>query len=425
MTDTAIDYPTSGEDAPRPAPGDERTNWSSALQFALSALGVVMLWSGALGIYLLALSWRFDQAVPVESATPMFLLATGLFFSGVLLIPSAVLSLLDLFGRGEVARRWEERFHLQYPGWSILALPPALLVGYWISQNQSLAWLLLPPLHVIAVAIPVWWLYYLGRRGLPGGKPQRAWGVFASGLVLGPALILIAELAVLVVFVGIVALYLASDPGLSSELLELAQRLSLGTTSPDEVQRLLTPYLLQPGVAFLALVYGAVLVPLIEELFKPIGVWLLAGRGITPREGFAAGLLSGAGYALFENLAFSSSAQDWAWVVVIRIGTAVMHIFTAGLTGWALASAWRERRYLRLGVAYLTAVTIHGMWNGLTLLAVGAELTPAGAAGTSFVSRLAAITPLALFALALATFLTLLWANNSLRQDPGAELPST
>jgi hypothetical protein len=425
VTDNLYNFPSPEENQPGPVLERQRVNWSSAVQFALSALGLVMLWSSAVGTFILALTWRFDQAMPVESATPMFLLAAGLFFSGVLLIPSGGLALLDLFGRGEIGPRWIARFQLQHPGWLILIAPLALLAGYWVSQNQSLAWLLLPPLHLVAVAIPVWWLYYLGRRGLPTAEAQRTWGVLASGLVLGPVLILIAELAVLLLYLVIGGLYLASNPQLSSDLVNLAQRLSFGAPSPEAVQRLLAPFLLRPVVAYLALVFGAVLVPLIEELIKPIGVWLLVGRQISPRDGFAAGLLSGAGYALFENLAFSSNAQDWAWVVLIRIGTAVMHIFTAGLTGWALALAWRERRYLRLGVAYLTAVTIHGLWNGLTLLSVGAELAPADAAGTSFVFRVAAITPYALFALALTTFITLLWANSSFRKVSEGELHVT
>jgi hypothetical protein len=65
------------------------------------------------------------------------------------------------------------------------------------------------------------------------------------------------------------------------------------------------------------------------------------------------------------------------------------------------------------------------LWNGLTLLSVGAELAPADAAGTSFVFRVAAITPYALFALALTTFITLLWANSSFRKASEGELHVT
>jgi hypothetical protein len=31
--------------------------------------------------------------------------------------------------------------------------------------------------------------------------------------------------------------------------------------------------------------------------------------------------------------------------------------------GWGIASAFRERRILRLAAAYFSAVLVHGMWN--------------------------------------------------------------
>jgi hypothetical protein len=112
-----------------------------------------------------------------------------------------------------------------------------------------------------------------------------------------------------------------------------------------------------------------VLVPLIEETFKPIGVWFLAGQKITPAQGFGFGVLSGAGFGLFENLGNTSSGgETWALLAATRISTLLLHCFTAGLVGWALASAWSQRRYLRLGVAYAIAILIHGSWNAMAVL---------------------------------------------------------
>ena len=108
--------------------------------------------------------------------------------------------------------------------------------------------------------------------------------------------------------------------------------------SPGPLLDQLETYLMQPSTLYIALLFGALIVPLLEELFKPIGVWLLVGRKPSPAQGFAAGLLSGAGYALFENFSLGASAgEDWAMVVVARIGTSLIHIVTAGLMGWALS----------------------------------------------------------------------------------------
>ena len=111
-----------------------------------------------------------------------------------------------------------------------------------------------------------------------------------------------------------------------------------------------------PAVVASVFVYIAVLVPLIEEILKPIGVWLLAGRKLTPVDGFMAGVLSGAGYALFENLFLSSSGEQWMSVVLARVGTGAVHMFTTSLVGWGLASAWGQGRYLRLALSFALAV---------------------------------------------------------------------
>jgi len=56
------------------------------------------------------------------------------------------------------------------------------------------------------------------------------------------------------------------------------------------------------------------------------------------------------------------------FVMVGRIGTGLLHIFTAGINGWALASTWRDGKYMRVGIAYLASVIVHGAWNLFALL---------------------------------------------------------
>jgi hypothetical protein len=164
-------------------------------------------------------------------------------------------------------------------------------------------------------------------------------------------------------------------------------------------------------------VFTAVIVPLIEEALKPAGVWLLAGRRLTPAAGFAAGVLSGTGYALIESLLLSSgSGEDWAFLVFARIGTGTIHILTTGLVGWALALAWGENRYLRLGAVYLLAVSIHGLWNSLTLVTAFTNLTPAHTQllSNSSIARLSQFAPYALVGIAGVSFLALIVCNRLL-----------
>jgi len=51
-----------------------------------------------------------------------------------------------------------------------------------------------------------------------------------------------------------------------------------------------------------------------------------------------------------------------------------MHILTTGLMGWGIASAWQERRILRLLGLYGLSVLIHSAWNALTVMIVFGSL---------------------------------------------------
>jgi RsiW-degrading membrane proteinase PrsW (M82 family) len=116
-----------------------------------------------------------------------------------------------------------------------------------------------------------------------------------------------------------------------------------------------------------ALIYIAVLVPAIEEIFKPVGVWLFAGK-LSPAQGLTLGALSGAGYGLIETVGVTTQTSEWASLLFSRIGTGLLHITTSALMGAAIVLAWRERRYLRLLGTYLLAMLLHGLWNSLAII---------------------------------------------------------
>jgi len=327
--------------------------------FILAAAGLLLL---------VALIQSLGSDFSASQLTSSALLAAGIALVGLLMLIPTGLSGLRLMGKP--LRQWPRPPLVVQIGLPLVFLPALWALGAAVASSSAVAqvaWLLLPPLHVLTVGLPVWLLLRLSRNGLPGGTLQQEWGVFSSGLVIAPVLILVLELLVLAGIAALAGIYLATQPGLALQLDRLIGQIRYGTPTEDEVLELLWPYLVKPGVAFAGLVYIAVLVPLIEEVLKPIGVWLLAGRELTPTQGFTAGALSGAGYALVENLGASANLESWAALVLARAGTAVLHIYTAALMGWALAAAWQERRYVRLAVAYLLAVSLHGLWNGLSV----------------------------------------------------------
>ena len=244
------------------------------------------------------------------------------------------------------------------------------------------------------------------------------WGIFGIGMVAGPFLSLLVEFVV-ILGVGLFAVsYLARDPVAAQELTQIAEDILANPNQPpDAVFGFFEPYLFQPVSIYILLSVAAVLVPLIEELFKPIGVWLLLGRKPTPAQGFAAGVLSGAGFALFENFTLSaSSGEEWSLVVLARIGTSIIHIVVTGLTGWALTAAWRDGRYIRLGLTYMVSVSIHALWNGLVILAIIPEFLPEGASYPAVLRNIGTASPIGFMILLAGGFSLLLGCNAVLRR---------
>jgi len=347
-------------------------------------------------------------------------------FLGLLLIPSAGLAGLRLIGR--------KLGTFSLPSWLrptliIFLLPLVLLAGRWVSNQEQIAWLALPPLHILAVGLPILWLAYLTVRGLPVGSAQRLWGILGSSSVLSPFLILLLELAAVLGGLVIWVALLSGNPDAMSEFGLLASRLEQARNSPQLLLHILQPYLTNPQVIFAAFAFGTVIVPLIEEALKPLAVWFLAGARLRPAGGFVAGAVCGAGYALAESLLLSSNGgAEWVSLVFARMGTGVVHILASGLTGWALALAWNKHRrervqgYLGLGIAYLAAVGLHGLWNGLTLLLVAAGISQTlGQTGPKWLGLADQIVPYALVGLTIAGLIALLWINARLRQQQNPE----
>jgi hypothetical protein len=391
------------------------------IQFGLSLLATVCALGLAGMLAIFAFMAMFSPTTGVAETTSILLMATALMIVGLLTAPSTILPLLRLSDRPQPKLPWPQGL----PVWGVilglglLALPAAWGLGLLALKAGRAAWVVLPPAHVVAIGVPMLVIIYLAVRGLPTGSAQRAWGALGSGLVMSPVLIFTLEALVMVGFFIAAIFAMATDPELMNKMDALATAWQLRQPSEAEILSTLGPYLARPMVLFSIFLFIAVLVPLIEEAIKPLGVWLLIGRNLAPAEGFALGALSGAGYALVENLGYAMvGGEAWLMLVVQRAGTAALHVTTAGITGWALAWAWRKgwRGAWRLGLAYLSAVLIHGLWNGLAVFAALAEV---GSVAPQMPSFFKPLGPFAAGALVLIVVLVaglLLGINGWLRQ---------
>lgn len=381
-------------------------------QLILSGLGLVIALLAAAGLAIYGLSGIFSRASDLKRAESTFALAWIGLFMALLAVPSLVLCVQRLrFHETTQPTRRTSSFRLASLGLGVWAL--VLALGSLISRNNQVAWLLLPPLQLLTVSLPVWWLYEFARRSLSIGSAQRGWGIINFGMFVTTPLIMVIEIVVMVGLIFVFAVWASLNGAMLQSLQNLAEQIGSARGNPQALLSMLLPYLQNPVLIFAILAVVAGVMPMIEELVKPLALWVFAGQHLTPAQGFVGGALSGAAFALIESLFYLSTpvGESWFALAIGRTGTCLLHITTAALVGWAMANAWHSGAYLRLGATYLLAVALHGLWNGLSIISgLAAILNPLPASLVSLV-YLSRAAPFILAALVLL-FIILLWANN-------------
>ena len=356
-------------------------NWREILTLVISALGGLFF---AVQAFSLGIVWLVSILDPFKD--PAENVSIGLLFwtsilGIILLIPLLLLSINQL--RGKPSPGW---LNLEHPTiekisrWVILAWPAVVFLGWWVASRENAAMIFLGPINLLVAGIPILWVYQAVQRGLPGGSQMRKWRIFGFSIVVLPVMVILAELVALLFLGGIGMLWLGirvyADPQLEQQVMRLANQVTLYGEDIDALFTFVEPYLLQPSVIFWALAIFGGIIPIVEEVIKPIALWTLAGRQITPQEGFVGGLLCGAGFALMENVFYFTTvllAEDWLFMAIGRAGTGVLHMLASGLVGWGLARAWRDKKWVFLGMITLGAFVLHGLWN---ILAVVSGVAP-------------------------------------------------
>lgn len=264
----------------------------------------------------------------------------------------------------------------------LLHVPPFwLLVGLFMASVvlgelllRSGADLLLPVINVLATMLPALALVALvvvplRRSGVVLTRRDLALQ-FAYGGLVATLLSGVAQLAAalgVIAGAGLLISWLPDGP-------KALEELSASLQSPDllsDPQELLSQ-LLSPPLVLAGLLFVAVLVPALEEVFKSLGVALVAaGRGhLSPAQALAMGVMAGVGFSFVEAV-FGSAAipvSGWAGTVLLRGGTAVIHGLATGLMGLAWQAAIIEHRagpFLGYAAA---GVGLHGAWNAVAIL---------------------------------------------------------
>ncbi len=249
----------------------------------------------------------------------------------------------------------------------------AVMIGQWVLSSDLAPRLLFPPLHVLAGALPaVIILVFVGRR-----LGQVVWrreivGLMACSILIGGlgSIVLVGLAGLALVF--FLAVLVALTPG----GLETLQSLISSLQDPawwEHPENVLSFLFTPAGLAGILLL-AVVVAPLVEELLKPVGVLFIPRR---PRraEAFLWGLASASGFALTEGM-FNSAVDLNAWlpVVLIRVGTSLIHCLAGGMVGLGWYSLRTARRPWQAMGLYLLAVTCHGTWNVIALSIAGLAL---------------------------------------------------
>lgn len=351
--------------------------WHTTATMLLSGLGVLYFLVQSIGLGLLSVTTYISGQTSTSQTIPVMLLVWSSLLSGLMLLPVFLLSLYQV--RSKPLPRWLDTGRplvRKAALWSILIWPLVILVGWWVADRPSLSVFVLGPLNLLVAGLPVLFIYTLAQRNLDGGSQVRRWRIFGFSLAITPVIIMIVEIIAVLIIAGIGGLWVlyrfSIDPALEQQITALIDQIRLaGEGDPELVLELLKPYLIQPVVIFWAIAIFGGLIPIIEEILKPIALWSLAGRRPSPQEGFVGGLLCGAGFALMENVLYLSSAmvvEDWLYMATGRAGTGVLHMLASGLVGWGLARAWRDGNWFFQGLTLLGAFLLHGFWNALALV---------------------------------------------------------
>jgi RsiW-degrading membrane proteinase PrsW (M82 family) len=279
---------------------------------------------------------------------------------------------------------------------------------------------LFPPLHVLAVILPGLALLFLVARTVtsaarpaqlveldgdsaPGPLASPQWRRVAAswfiGSYLAVPLAVIFEL-LLGVIIGVVVVAGSMPSGGLLPSLDSFLRASETALAGDSQAAL-------SGPVFLGLLLILVVVaPLVEELVKSLGV-LISRSYSSAAQAMLAGAAAGAGFAIVENIAYSTiSMSAWGAVVVFRVATVLIHTFGSAIVGLGWYGLMQQKKTWKFFAAYGSAVTLHGLWNGATIgvfalgLSIGA-LEPSSLASTSALIILLLVAIVALLAVSI------------------------
>jgi protease prsW family protein len=351
-----------------------RGDWRTIL-LAMAGVGAALFAYAIAAFTVLLAAVETVSPGTLNDAQPLLnaiLQSSALAVIGTAFLPSAYYGIQRLRGRDVPAaspkplRLWQGiLLFFLWAGTGLLAQ---------VFLNQGFLKWVTPPLYLVAVGVPVYFLLRLVAGGLRSGSRLRNWGVLSTSIALAMPFSVAAEIGMIVVGVIGVGVYVGLHPDQYAALQGIAEKLS-NITSIEQTLDLIGPWLSNPLIIPLALLFFSGLTPLIEETAKSFAIWTVFDHLDSPAQGFVAGAISGAGFGLIESLMVSAAPDaNWAATLLVRGGSSMMHIATASLTGWGIATFHLNRRLGWMAATYAAAMFIHSLWNACVVFVVAGSL---------------------------------------------------
>ena len=350
-------------------------------------IALVILISSALFSFIGSLIMLLSSAISIAMPSPLIgnanifttlSITTMLAVFGICSIPGIVFLIQKLSPKFQQKPQDEQDPFDDLP-FSRMTLPNIILavtivlltITYLVSTQWEAARWILPFLQVPAVLVPVYWLVQFATRKVYPRSPKRHWIAFGLDLTIQPLLAVSAEVLLFIVMMIPVIIYLAANPDIAEQAFFTLQEFGSMTMSAEEMERTIATWLQNPFAILFIQTFVAVLVPLIEELVKPILIFRWIKRPLTPLDGFWLGLIGGASFSIYEtfgNIANMVLVEDWYILLITRLGTSLLHMGTTALMGWALMKTFNDKKWFRFIWAYASVVLMHGAWNFFAIL---------------------------------------------------------
>ena len=295
---------------------------------------------------------------------------TGLVFLVIAFI-SVVTTIQKITGNAKPPKLTEDKTMIWSIAELLLVFGLAALAGLAFPKIKAIVFAVLA---VPGIAIPIFWLLRIGARRQHRVNPKRDSGVLVFSIGISTPFIILMEVLAFILLLIVFVAGLYGKPEFMDLFNTILKNPAALQNDPTSLLSEFEALLNLPNLLGWLLLAVAGIMPLIEEFFKTLGVWLLKVRNPDPGESFRIGLLSGAGFALFEGLLSVSSLQgssidfsEWAGLILGRFGGSLLHILTGGIIGRAIGKYWQNRKFGSLLLSYLAAWLLHAAWNALAI----------------------------------------------------------